>query len=146
MKLNIELGRQGNFILAILLSYFLFFGYLCNKYKKSIGDRLLFLHQVIFNPESILSLIILIVIVFFMVFREKFLEFGIRNSFWLSFIIIGMSFIWYGIVYSFDIAIIAKFFTRYEGYLTICTLLSINMLTALLAGLSRKKYDESKRY
>jgi len=146
MVLKIELGRQGNFIFAILISYFIFFGYICNEYKKSIGDRLLFIYQVIFSPRSIISLILLIIIVFNMAYREKFKEYGIRNSFWLSFIIIGMSFIWYWIVYKFDIMIIGKFFTSYEGYLTIFSLLSINMFTAILAGLFRKKRDESKKY
>lgn len=146
MELKIDLGRQGNFILAILLSYFIFFGYICNEYKKSIGDRLVFIYQVIFSPRSIISLILLIIIVFIMAYREKFMEYGIRNSFWLSFIIIGLSFIWYWIIYSFDIMIIGKFFTSYEGYLTIFSLLSINLLTAMLAGLTRRKSDELKKY
>ena len=47
MELKIDFGRQGNFILAILLSYFIFFGYICNEYKKHIGDRLLFIYQII---------------------------------------------------------------------------------------------------
>ena len=81
-----------------------------------------------------------------MVFREKFSAYGIRNSFWLSFIIIGMSFIWYWfIVESFDITIIAQFFTRYEGYLTIFTLIGINMATAVLASLARQKYDKIRK-
>ncbi|MFX1320323.1 MAG: hypothetical protein ACFFAQ_01645 [Promethearchaeota archaeon] len=146
MVLKIELGRQGNLIFAILMSYFFFFGYICNEYKKSIGERLLFIYQVLFSPRSILALILLIVIVFIMAYREKFKEYGIRNSFWLSFIIIGLSFIWYWIIYSFDIMIIGKFFTSYEGYLTIFSLLSINMFTAILAGLFRKKRDEAKKY
>ncbi|MFX1375010.1 MAG: hypothetical protein ACFFA0_04300 [Promethearchaeota archaeon] len=146
MKIKIELSRQGNFIFAILLVYFVFFGYICNVYEKSIGDSLIFLYEVIFNPRSILSLLLLIGIVFFMSYREKFIEYGIRNSFWLSFIIIGMSFVWHWIIYSFDITIIGKFFTSYKGYLTILILLGINMGTATLGGLSRKKYDEFRGY
>ncbi|MFX1412037.1 MAG: hypothetical protein ACFFA6_16960 [Promethearchaeota archaeon] len=149
MELKIDLGRQGNFILAILLTYFLFFGYICNSpgiSGKHIEERLVFIYQVLFRPKSIISLIILIIIVFIMVYREKFIEYGIRNSFWLSFIIIVMSFMWYWIIYGFDITIIGKFFTSYEGYLTISSLLSINLLTAMLAGLARKKSDELKKY
>ncbi|MFX0003151.1 MAG: hypothetical protein ACFE9C_11820 [Candidatus Hodarchaeota archaeon] len=152
---KIDLGRQTNFILAILLIYFVFFGYICNTYPKTaddlinlaIGERVVFLYQVLFNPYSILSLILLIGIVFLMAFREKFLEYGLRNSFWLSFIIIGISFIWYWfIVESFDLSIIGKFFTRYEGYLTILTLVGINMSVAALANLARRQYDKYKSY
>jgi hypothetical protein len=154
-KVKIELGRQTNFLLAILLVYFLFFGYICNVYPKTaddlynltIGERVVFLYQVLFDPRSILSLIILIGIVFLMVFREKFFEYGLRNSFWLSFIIVGFSFIWYWfIVESFDITIISTFFTRYEGYLTILTLIGINMSVAVLASLARKQYDKHRSY
>ncbi|KKN06556.1 hypothetical protein LCGC14_1076110, partial [marine sediment metagenome] len=41
-----------------------------NVYEENIGENLLFLYQVLFNPKSFLSLIILITIVFFLVFRE----------------------------------------------------------------------------
>jgi len=153
-KLKIDLGRQGNFLFAILLIYFIFFGYICNYvYPKtaddlineSIGERIVFIYQVLFNPSSFLSLIILIAIVFLMVFREKFYEYGLRNSFWLSFIIIGISFIWYWfIVESFDLTIIYRFFIMYEGYLTILCLIGINMSTAVLASKARQKYDKSK--
>ena len=89
MKIKIELSRQGKFILGILLIHFVFFGYIANLYKRTVGERLLFLYQIIFKPVSILSAVILFVIVFFMVFREKFFEYGIRNSIWLTPIIIG---------------------------------------------------------
>ena len=86
---KIEIGRQSNFILAILLLHFIFFGYLSNVYKKAIGDGILFLYKVMFDPASYISVIILVVIVFIMVFRETFYEYGIRNSIWLvPFIII----------------------------------------------------------
>ncbi|MFW9999487.1 MAG: hypothetical protein ACFE9Q_03155 [Candidatus Hodarchaeota archaeon] len=155
MTIKIDLGRQTNFVLAILLIYFVFFGYVCNLYPKtadqlineSIGEKVVFIYQALFNPYSILSLVILILIIFFMAFREKFFEYGIRNSFWLTFIIIGLSFIWYWfIVERFDLTIIAQFFTRYEGYLTIASLLSINTFTAVLAAISRRQYDKYRVY
>ena len=158
-KVKIDLGRQGNFILAILLTYFLFFGYISNIHPKTSNDllnspmgeldpeRIVFIYQILFTPYSILSLVILILIVFLMAFREKFFEYGLRNSFWLSFFIIGMSFIWYWfVVESFDISIIGKFFITYEGYLTILILIGINMSTAILASLARQKYDKFKSY
>ena len=103
MKFKIEFSRQGNFILALLLLHFVFFGYLSNVYEKTIGEGVLFLYQVIFNPISILSGIILFGIVFLMVLRENFYEYGIRNSIWLIPFIIVMSWIWYWFINGFDI-------------------------------------------
>ena len=58
-----------------------------------------------------------------------------------------MSFIWYWfVVESFDLSIIGKFFSTYEGYLTILILIGINMSTAILASLARQKYDKFKSY
>jgi len=143
MKLKIELSRQGNFILAILLIHFVFFGYISNIFQKLIGEKLLFLYQILFDPRSFLSLIILFVIVFIMVFREKFFEYGIRNSIWLTPIIILQSWIWNWIIYGFDIANIGTFFIRYEGYLTILSILCINLLSAVLAAIT-KTYMKNK--
>jgi len=140
--MKIELSRQGNFIFAILLTHFIFFGYICNEYGKKVGEKLLFLYQVLFDPISFLSIIILFAIVFIMVFREKFFEYGIRNSIWLTPIIIGQSWIWMWFIDGFDITIIGEFFIRYEGYLTIFTILCLNLLSAILATITRGQYKK----
>jgi len=142
MKIKIELSRQGNFIIAILLTHFVFFGYISYVYEKTINERLLFLYQVLLTPNSFLSMIILFAIVFIMVFREKFFEYGIRNSIWLTPIIIGQSWIWMWFIYGFDITIIGDFFTSYEGYLTIFTILCLNLLSAILATIIREQYKK----
>ena len=142
MKVKIELSRQGNFIFAILMIHFVFFGYISNVFKKEVGERILYLYQILFDPASILSLIILFIIVFFMVFREKFFEYGIRNSIWLTPITIGQSWIWYWIINGFDIIPIGEFFIRYEGYLTIFSLLGVNLLSAILATLAKQRYEK----
>ncbi|MBA7665917.1 hypothetical protein ES703_73992 [subsurface metagenome] len=49
MKIKIDLSRQGNFILAILLIHFVFFGFICNIYLRTIGEELVFLYQIFFN-------------------------------------------------------------------------------------------------
>jgi len=95
---KIELGRQTNFILALLFIHFIFFGYLCNVYFKDIGENVMFLYKVMFSPQSFLSTILLFGIVFYMAFRERFFEYGIRNSLWLIPFIMGMSWIWYWFV------------------------------------------------
>lgn len=139
---KIEISRQTNFILALLLIHFVFFGYLSNVYQKSIGEGVLFLYQVMFHPESYLSLIILALIVFIMVFREKFFEYGIRNSIWLIPFIMIESWIWYWFIIGyFDIGIIGAYFLRFESYITILTLFGINVFVAFLAALAREKYN-----
>lgn len=145
---KIDFARQTNFILALLLIHFAFFGYLSNVYQKTIGDGVLFLYQVLFHPESYLSAIILVLIVFIMVFREHFFEYGIRNSIWLIPFIIVQSWIWYWfIIEDFDIGIIGAYFLRIESYITILTLLGLNLATAIVASIAREKYNAFlKRY
>ena len=139
---KIEFARQTNFILALLLIHFVFFGYLSNFYEKSIGDGVLFLYKVLFHPESFFASIILAGIVFLMAFRERFFEYGIRNSIWLVPFIIVQSWIWYWfIIENFDISVIWGYFTRLESYITILTLLGINLLSAILASIARQKYN-----
>ena len=139
---KIEFARQTNFIFALLLIHFVFFGYLSNVYEKSIGEGVLFLYQVLFHPESFYASIILAVIVFFMVFRERFFEYGIRNSIWLVPIIMVQSWIWYWfVIENFDISVIWGYFLRIESYITILTLLGINILSAIFASIARQKYN-----
>ena len=140
MKLKIVISRQGNFILSILLLYFVFFGYIANVYYKDINLNLIFLYKVLFSPLSFLSTIILFIIIFIMAFREDYFQYALRNAIWLTPIIIGISFIWYWIIYGFNIFIIGTFFTSIDGYLTILSLLGINFLTALLASYLKIKY------
>ncbi|MFW9874210.1 MAG: hypothetical protein ACFFG0_13985, partial [Candidatus Thorarchaeota archaeon] len=116
--------------------------YICNVYGKEIGEKLLFLYKVLIDPSAIFAIAILIIIVFFMVFRENFYEYGIRNSIWLTPIIIGQSWIWNWIIYDFDITIIGEFFTRYEGYVTISSILGINFFTAVLAAILKEYFKE----
>jgi len=143
--MKIEINRQGNFILACLLIHFIFFGYLSNIYAKSIGENVLFLYNVMFHPRSFLSTIILIIIVFIMVYREEFTEFGIKNSIWLVILIVIESWIWYFFVVDFNILIIPLYFIRFESYLTMLILLGINLSAAFLAGYTKIKIREYKK-
>ncbi|MFX0024962.1 MAG: hypothetical protein ACFE8M_00995 [Candidatus Hermodarchaeota archaeon] len=143
MKKKIEVGRQSKYILACFLIHFLFFGYICNVYEKSIGENILFLHRAIFNPSSYLSAIILFAIVFITVYRERFFEYGIRNSIWLILFIIFESWIWYWFINGFDILIIFIYFTKLETLLTILSLLGINLLSAFLGASLKQRYLNS---
>ena len=146
MKITkIELGRQGNFILALVLIYLLFFGFLANATGKSIGMDLIFLYQVLFNPKTFLSFIILFIIVFIMALRENFFEYAIRNSIWLIPGIIMMSWFWYWFIYGFDITVIYIYFITIEGLLTILSLLCTNLLAAIIASIIKEKRKLEKR-
>lgn len=145
MRTKIEFSRQGNFILASLLIHFLFFGYICYVYEKSIGENILFLYKAMFTPTAFFSAIILFFIVFIMVFRESFYEYGIRNSIWLVPLIIIESWIWYFFIIEFNLALIPLYFTKYESYITILSLLGINLLAAVTGALARQKYMQSTK-
>jgi apolipoprotein N-acyltransferase len=145
MKFRIDFGRQGNFILALLLLHFVFFGYICNIYEKAIGEKVLFLYQTFIDPIAILSGILLFGIVFLMVLRENFFEYGIRNSIWLIPFIIVMSWIWYWFINGFDIGLIGIYFIRFETYINILVLLGINLLSALLAAITKESYARFSR-
>jgi len=145
MKFKIEFGRQGNFIVALLLLHFVFFGYICNIYEKAVGDKVLFLYKAFFDPIAILSGIILFGIVFLLVLRENFFEYGIRNSIWLIPFIIVMSWIWYWFINGFDISMIGIYFLRFETYINILVLLGINLLSALLAAITKESYARFSR-
>jgi hypothetical protein len=145
MKSKIELGRQGNFIVSLLLLHFVFFGYLSNVYQKYIGDGVLFLYKVIFNPLSILSGLILFGIVFLMVLRENFFEYGIRNSLWLVPAIIIMSWIWYWFINGFNIFMIGIYFTRWETYINLLVLIGFNLFSALVASITKESYARFNR-
>ena len=115
---KIEIARQTNFILALLLIHFAFFGYLSNVFPKlsiasedqALGLSILFLYQVMFNPSSWFSTIILFLIVYFMVIREHFFEYGIRNSIWLVLFIMIESWVWYWfITEKFDLLVIGAY-------------------------------------
>lgn len=142
---KIELGRQGNFILGLFLIYFVFFGYICNALKKQIGQRLIFLYQVFFNPNTFLSFIILFIIIFFISIRENFFEYAIRNSIWYIPAIMIMSWFWYWFLFGFDVTVFYIYFIRIEGYLTIISLLCINLLAAILASIIIEKRKELRQ-
>jgi hypothetical protein len=149
---KIDLGRQTNFIIALLLMHFIFFGYISNAYYKTLGIDILYLHRVLFSPYSFLSFLLLFGIVFLMVFRENFFEYGIRNSIWLIPIILIESWVWYFFIF-YDLrtdiwiqfgnlfAAIGQFFINFEGYLTIITLFATNLFAAILASVVKEKYN-----
>ena len=83
-------------------------------------------------------------IVFLIVFREHFFEYGIRNSIWLLPFIIAESWLWYWYINEGDLTFIVTFFTRIEGYLTILSLLSTILLSAFLGAVAKEKLKKYK--
>ena len=141
---KIDIGRQGNFILGLLLIHFLFFGYLSNVYIIGIGDGILFLYKVMFSPYSFLSAIILFLIIFIMTFRENFYEYGMRNSIWTIPFIIVESWIWYWFINGFDITLIGVYFIRIESYLTILSLSALILSATFSGAIAKERYKEYK--
>ena len=146
---KIDIGRQGNFILALLLIHFLFFGYLSNIYTNSIpadtiGDGILFLYKVLFSPNSYLSATFLFLIIFFMTFRENFFEYGMRNSIWTIPFIIFESWIWYWFINGFNISLIGVYFIRIETYLTILSLVALILSATFLGAIAKESYKVYK--
>lgn len=151
---KIQPGRQGNFILGSLLIYFVFFGYIANAYPRIydtsightvqsvVGEKLIFLYQILFNPNTFWAFIILFGIMFFIAFRESFYEYAIRNSIWFIPVIMVISWFWYWILYGFDPTVFYIYFVRIEGYITIITLLCINLLAAFSASIVNEKRKE----
>lgn len=147
---RIKVGRQGNFILGLLLLFFVFFGYISNEFQRdlnnqvTIGEDLIFMYQILFNPTSSLSFFILFGIMFLVALRESFFEFAIRNSIWYIPAILIMSWFWYWFLFGFDATVFYIYFIRIEGYLTIFSLLSINLLAAISASVLNEKRKELK--
>ena len=110
-----------------------------------IGQNILFLHLALFSPTSIAALPILIAIIFILVFREDFYEYGIRTSLWFVLVIIIESWIWNWFVTGFNFALISTFFTQIEGYITILSLLGIVMSTAFAAAYLKEKHKQSRK-
>ena len=115
-----------------------------NTIRPLANGILIFVYQILFHPHSFLSLIILFAIVFFIALRESFFEYAIRNSIWYIPAIMIMSWFWYWFLYGFDATVFYIYFIQIEGYLTILTLLCINLLAAFLASIINEKRKELK--
>ena len=74
--------------------------------------------------------------------REKFFEYGIRNSIWLVPIIVIESWIWYWIIDVYKVNFFVDYFLNINSYYTIVVLFIIVFLTAVAAAYFRQKYEE----
>ncbi len=152
-KKRFEITRQNNLLVAILLVFFVFFGYLCNSVEKSIGYRIIFLHQALFAPGTFPSVIILVLIIAIMVVREPFWEYGLRNSLWLTPIILGFSWFWFLIINQFNFGEILTNFSNsitltqflIEGFLTVIIILGITFFTAVGSIILKMKFIQYKQ-
>jgi hypothetical protein len=146
---KIEFSRQGNFIFALLLIHFIFFGFLSNVFTNKNGvikDGIIYLYKVMLNPLGFWSILILFLIVFIMVFREQFFEYGIRNSFWLIPFIMIESWMWYWLINeSFDLSLFIRYFGSIETYLSLLLIFGIIMVSAILGAAAKEKYKRYKQ-
>ena len=141
MKRKLNISKNGNFLVAILVIHFLFFGYICYVYPEDVGTNVLYLNLILFRTDSYLSLIILVATVFLMGIREKFFEYGIRNSVWLVPIIVIESWIWYWIIGVYKVNFFVDYFYNINSYYTIVVLFIIIFFTAVAAAYIRQKYE-----
>ena len=143
MKRRLNLSKHGNLLVVIFFIHFVFFGYICYIYPENAGTKVIYLNQTLFETESFISLIILVVAVFLMGINEKFFEYGIRNSIWLVPIIVIESWIWYWIINVYQVNFFVDYFLNLNSYFTILVLFCVIFITAVLAAYVRQKYEEN---
>lgn len=131
-------------IIYIIILILPFVGKFILKWSTKNSLLALLITQVVFmffflGPKP---LVIYFTIVFILVFRERFFEYGIRNSIWIIPFIIGMSWMWYFLMnpgLNFFV-VMGVYFLRIEAYITIFMLVGINLITAILASTAKEKY------
>ena len=133
-KKSRNLLQAANFIFALLLMYFIFFGFISLAWNKTPGNYLLFVYknffanytqftydhawQNVFYYPSWVSLVIFLLIGFIQSYRENFLVYSIKNNFWLIPFMLIFSWIWYSMNYQLSIFyVISLYFSSIDGYL-----------------------------
>ena len=144
-KIKFDFGKQGSYILAILIIYFVFFGLICSYYGRDINQELIWLYSTIFEVYFGVPALLLFFISLILTYKEDVYHYGIKNSLWLSFFILLFSFFWYWILKGFSWNPFILLFGSYQGYLTILVLTGLSLAGALcgwrlkLYVLNRKK-------
>lgn len=138
-RVKFDFGKQGGYILAILIIYFVFFGLICSFYGRDINEELIWLYTTIFEVNFGTPALLLFFISLILTYKEDVYHYGIKNSIWLNFFIILFSFFWYWTLKGFSLAPFILLFGSYQGYLTILILIAISLAGAL-SGWKLKEY------
>jgi hypothetical protein len=138
-RIKFDFGKQGGYIFAILIIYFVFFGLICSYYGRNINEELIWLYTTIFEVYFGTPALLLFFISLILTYKEDIYHYGIKNSIWLNFFIILFSFFWYWTLKGFSFVPFMLLFGTYQGYLTILILIVISIGGAL-SGWKLKEY------
>ncbi len=143
-RIKFDLGKQGGYIIAILIIYFIFFGLINSYYGRYINEELIWLYKTIFEVYFGIPALILFLTCLILTYKEDIYHYGIKNSIWLNFFIFTFAFSWHWILKGFSWNPFILLFLNYQGYLSILVLISISIAGAL-SGWKIKQYIIKKK-
>ena len=132
--IKIDPGRQGKLFVALIYIFFIFFGVICNlgTQPREINEGIIWLYTVFFEVYYGLPILLLLICCFLLTYSEDNFHYGMKSSLWLVPIIICFSIFWHWIIYGFSVEPFILLFGRYQGYLNIVILFTINFAGAFL--------------
>ena len=168
-KFAINWTKSGNYVIAMGLIYFIFFGFICNSggslKQQDPANKLLFVYTSFFNTDLLtlnslsipeianwIESIPLWTTIFLVIgiginqsYREDFLIMAIKKNIWMVPYIIGLSWIWFAFNYEMNIFIVIwRYFSSIHGYLNIAFLLVLYGGTGIIGGaLKIRQYSKT---
>ena len=152
---RIDYSRIGALLIGLFANFFGFFGLICAKYGENpVDERLIWYYQLFFNTydESMEMqiwdygglVLILLLIGFFLTYREDISLYGVKYSFYFVPLTIFFSLFWYWINVGELGQGFVLLFGNINGYLTIFITFLIFGFGSFL-GLKFKQYSLMKR-
>ena len=158
-RFAVNWARSGNYILAMGLLYFLFFGFICNSggslEQQDPGNKLLFVYTAFFNTDTLIlnslsipeiaswieliplwtSIFLFVGIGLLQSYREDFLVQAVKKNIMMIPFILGLSWIWFAFNYELSIfTVLLDYFTSIHGYLNIAFLLVVYGGSGFIGG------------
>lgn len=144
--LALNAGNQGPLFLAVLAILLGYFGVICNHpaLLREINEGLIWHFTLYFKVYYGLPLLILILTCFTLTYVQDIYHYGIKHAFWLVFVILDASILWYWILYGFSWEPLVLLFGRWQGYLQMVLLFVINISSAYAGGQFRIWMDQRR--
>ena len=132
----INAGKQGSLFISILVILFGYFGVICNHpaLLREIETGLIWHFTIWFKVYYGLPIFILFLTCFILAYKQDIYHYGIKHAFWLVFVILDASILWYWILYGFSWDPIILLLGRWQGYVHLLLLLVINISSAYAGG------------
>jgi hypothetical protein len=155
-KVSINWAKQGGLIISILIVHFFYWGLICNHpdYQIASGDELIWIWQTwfksysfdyaIFNGIPGIPLLILLLVCFYLTYKEDLYPYGIRNSMWLVPLELISGIFWFWLNHGISGRPFALLFGDWRGYLTIFLLIVVH-LAGSVAGWKLKEYTSLRK-